>query len=146
MPSRAFLFFLLSLLAGLAAAWAQEVSAAAPAKNWKLPLFTKEGFRSMTLLGSEVRPVDAGRIDVTDMNITVFSGDAAAKVDTVILSPAATFLQKENLARGDKSVRLLRDDIEVTGEDWTYDQTARKATIAKKVRVVFRAQLPDILK
>jgi hypothetical protein len=29
-----------------------------PAKNWVLPLFTaKEGFRSMTLRGSEVKPV-----------------------------------------------------------------------------------------
>ena len=41
----------------------------APAINWVLPIFTdKEGFRSMTLRGSEVRPVGRS-IAVTDLSI-----------------------------------------------------------------------------
>ena len=84
----------------------------APAKNWILPLFTdKEGFRSMTLRGSEVRPVGNTRVDVTDLNITVFSGDAAARVDSLLLSPQASFYPKENRASGEKSVRFIRDDV-----------------------------------
>ena len=120
---------------------------AVPAKNWVLPLFTaKDGFRTMTLRGSEVRPVGPARIDVTDLSITVFSGDAAAHVETILLSPAAIFLPKEKRATGEKSVRLIRDDIEVTGEGWTYDHLGKKVSLARNVRVVFRAQLNDILK
>ena len=120
---------------------------AVPAKNWILPLFTaKEGFRSMTLRGSEVRPAGPARIDVTDLSITVFSGDAATTVETMLLSPAAIFLPKEKRASGEKSVRLIRDDIEVTGEGWTYDHDGKKISLARHVRVVFRAQLNDILK
>lgn len=122
-------------------------AATPPAKNWVLPIFTaKEGFRSMTLRGSEVRPIGTTRIEVTDLSITVFSGDAAANVETMLLSPAASFLPKEKRASGEKSVRLIRDDIEVTGEGWTYDHDGKKVSLARNVRVVFRAQLNDILK
>jgi len=121
-------------------------TAAAPAINWVLPLFTdKEGFRSMTLRGTEVRP--AGKtIAVTDLSITIFSGDAKASVDSILLSPQAIFLPKEQLARGDHSVRFIRDDIEVTGFGWAYDHAAKKVSLQQKVRVTFRAQLNDILK
>ena len=135
------------LLAPVAALAAAAPPAPVPAKNWVLPLFTaKDGFRSMTLRGSEVRPVGSARIEVTDLNITVFSGDAAAHVETILLSPAAIFLPKEKRATGEKSVRLIRDDVEVTGEGWTYDHPGKKISLARNVRVIFRAQLNDILK
>jgi hypothetical protein len=121
-------------------------SGTAPAVNWVLPIFTdKEGFRSMTLRGSEVRP--AGKsIAVTDLNITIFSGDANAHVDTILLSRAAIFSPKDNRASGESAVRLIRDDIEVTGVGWTYDHAAKKVSLQQNVRVTFRAQLNDILK
>ncbi len=135
------------LLAPIAALSGAVPPAPVPAKNWVLPLFTaKDGFRSMTLRGSEVRPLGTTRIEVTDLNITVFSGDAAAHVETILLSPAAVFLPKEKRATGEKSVRLIHDDIEVTGEGWTYDHEAKKVSLARHVRVVFSAQLNDILK
>ncbi len=137
---------LATLLAAPALHAQAPAPAAAPALNWVLPLFTdKEGFRSMTLRGSEVRP--AGKsIAVTDLSITIFSGDARAQVDSILLSPAAVFSPKENRASGDQAVRFIRDDIEVTGVGWTYDHAARKVSLQQKVRVTFRAQLNDILK
>lgn len=118
-----------------------------PARNWVLPLFTaKEGYRNLTLRGSEVRPVGTGQIDVTDLSITVFSGDAAATVETILLSPAASFFQKDQRATGEKSVRLVHDDIEITGEGWVYEHATKKVSLSRNVRVVFTAQLNDILK
>jgi len=127
-------------------------SPAAPAKNWVLPLFTDTGNHSMTLRGTEVRPVDADRIDVVELNMTIFSGDAAARVVTVLLSPAATFFTRENRASGGQSVRVLRfrDDgqiaAEITGEDWTFAQAGEKVSIRRRAHVVFRQQLTNILK
>jgi hypothetical protein len=140
--SLAFLFF----LAGLAGGARAEDTLSAPALNWVHPLFTKEGYRSMTMRGTEVRPVGTGRIDVVDMNITVFTGGAAAKVESVLLSPAASFFPEEKIARGKSSVRLLRDDLEVAGEDWVYDHAAKKVSIARHARITFAAQLPDLIK
>lgn len=115
--------------------------ATAPALNWVLPLFTDEGQRSMTLRGSAVKPAENGGIAVTDLSITIFSGEAAARVDTMLLSVDAKFLPRENRAAGTKSVRVIRDDCEVTGEDWTYDHAGKKVSIRKNVRVTYRAPL-----
>jgi hypothetical protein len=121
-------------------------AAPAPAHNWVLPIFTdKEGFRSMTLRGSEVRPMGKD-VGVTNLNITIFSGDEKAQVDSILLSPSALFSPKENRASGEGVVRYIRDDIEVTGVGWSYDHVAKKVSLNSRVRVTFRAQLNDILK
>ncbi len=131
---------------GTSPAQAAEPAALAPAVNWVLPLFSdKDGHRIMTLRGTEVRPVGAA-ITVTNLNITIFSGDATARVDSILLSPRAVFLPKENRAHGDESVRFIQDDIEVTGSRWTYDHAARKVSLRENVRVTFDAKLNDILK
>ena len=93
-----------------------------------------------------MRPISADRIDISGMIVTVFSGDAQAKVDSVISSPEATFMINEKIARGDKSVHLVRDDVEVTGDDWTYFYNEKRVLIARNARVVFHAAMPDILK
>jgi hypothetical protein len=119
----------------------------APATNWVLPIFSdKEGFRSMTLRGSEVRP-SGKSVAVTDLSITIFSGDAAAKVDSILLSPDARFFPREQRASGEKAVRFIRDEIEVTGVGWDYDHDGKKVSLHRQVRVTFKAhQLNDILK
>jgi hypothetical protein len=134
------------LVACALSAQAQDIAVAPPAKNWVLPLFTKEGFRQMTLRGDEVRPITSDRVDIIGMNFTVFSGGREAKVDSVLLSPKATFLINEKIARGDDSVRLVRDDVEVTGFDWTYYYNEKKVLINRNAHVVFHAALPDVLK
>jgi hypothetical protein len=143
------LLILLAVLGAPALAQAPKPApeiTAAPAFNWVLPLFTdKDGFRSMTLRGSEVRPV-GNRIAVTDLSITVFTGDAVARVESILLSPSAIFSPKDNVASGDQAVRFIRDDVEVTGVGWTYDHKAKKVSLQQNVRVTFRAQLKDILK
>jgi hypothetical protein len=125
---------------------AQDATVAPPAKNWTLPLFTKEGYRQMTLKGAEVRPVTSDRIDIAGLDVTVFSGGPEAKVDTVILSPEASFMINEKIARGDQSVRLVRDDVDVTGQGWTYYYNEKKVLIAHNAHVVFHSGLPDILR
>jgi hypothetical protein len=93
------------------------------------------------LRGATVKPAGEDGIAVTDMNVTVFSGDAAARVETVLLSRDATFFPKQSQVSGEKSVRVIRDELEVTGEDWSYDQAGKKVSIHKNVRVVYRAPL-----
>jgi hypothetical protein len=119
---------------------------APPAHDWTLPMFTKEGYRQMTLRGDEVHPVSADRVDITGMNVTVFSGKPDAKVDSVLLSPKATFLLNEKIARGAGAVRLVRDDVEVSGEGWTYIYSEKKVLISKHAHIVFHSALPDMLK
>jgi len=118
----------------------------APAKNWVLPLFTKEGYHSMTLRGAEVHPFSSDRIDVTDLNITVFSGDPAARVETVLLSSRASYFPHEKKASGRDYVRLIRDDCEITGQDWTYQEEGKKVSIRRHAHVVYYEQLHGLIK
>jgi hypothetical protein len=135
-----------ALLASIPGLAGQNVAVAPPATNWTLPLFTKEGYRQMTLRGDVVHPVDSNRIDIAGMDFTVFSGGPEARIDSVILSPEATFLINEKIAKGAGYVRLVRDDIEVTGQQWSYSYSEKKVLIMRKAHVVFHAALPDMLK
>jgi hypothetical protein len=140
------LFAALLLLACAGGAGGQDAPVAPPARNWILPLFTKEGYRQMTLRGDEVHPISSDRVDIIGMNFTVFSGTVDSKVDTVLLSPEGTFMINEKVAHGDKSVRLIRDDAEATGDGWIYYYNEKKVLILKNAHVVFQAALPDLLK
>jgi len=133
------------LLAPFARVEAQDITATPSARDWSMALFSKEGYRTMTLSGSSVRPVDANQIEIVGMNFVLYEGGAAPRVDAVLLSPAATFFLKEKIARGRKSVRLTRDDVDMVGEDWIYYADQKKVSIARHTRVVFHTPLPDIL-
>ena len=99
----------------------------------------------MTARGSEARAVNSQRFDVVDLNLTVFNGDAASKVDSILLSPAATFLPQAKIARGDKSVRYIGDEIEASGTHWVYYHEEKKISLDGNVRVIFRAELKNLL-
>lgn len=137
---------LLLLLAGAGAAGAQSAGGLSPAKNWVLPLFTKDGYRSMTLSGDEVHPVSSDQIDVVNILITVFSGDASARRDSILVSSAASYFPKQHRAGGPAAVRLIRDDGEVTGENWTYEQNGEKISIRRNVRVVFNETIGNLIR
>ena len=149
------LLFLVSVAAGVVCAQSPAPAsvtpgdgiAGPPARNWVLPLFTdSEGYRAMTLRGSEAHAVGADRIDISGRNITAVSGDVAARVETLLLSPTAHFYPNEKRAAGEKSVRFIRDEMEITGERWNFHQVEKRVLIDQNVRVVLHAPLHAILK
>lgn len=126
----------------------------APLFNWKLPFFTKEGYRTMLAVGQEARQVDRTRYEVVGLNLTSFVGDATSRIDAVILSPAATFRTDLRVAHGEKAVRFIRysfdhpdlAEIEATGVRWTYSHADKKISLDGNVRVTFRAEMKDLLR
>ena len=116
-----------------------------PARNFSLPAFTKEGYRSFLLRASTARFVGQKEIELRDTNLTVFTGDASNAIETIILSPIATFLTDQNIAQGPGPVRLIRDDMEITGTGWRYDHAHKTVSITKNTRVVFHTPLPDLI-
>lgn len=137
---------LLALLLAGTLAGAAEPVALAPALNWVLPIFTRENYRSMTIRGSRATFPSAHQVNVVDLNLTVFSGDAGNRVETILLSSAATFLPEESRAHGTEGVRLIRDDLEATGREWTYLHAQKKVSLQGSVRIVFNAELKNLLK
>jgi hypothetical protein len=123
-----------------------SLTANAPVINFRVTTFTREGFRSWLLAGAEGRYVSQDRLDVVNLNLTVFTGNAANRVDSVFLSPAATAYLEKGQVGGPGAVRLITDDFEATGADWLYDHRQKKVSIRKNVRVVFHAQLQGLIR
>ncbi len=138
--------FLAALALASAASAGPQVTATAPVKNFRLPAFTDEGFRRLTVVAAEARLPDPARIDLTEMMLTLFTGRADEQIDAMLAAPVATFLPEKQFASGAQTVRLERADISVTGSDWSYDHAARKIVIRRDARVTFHAALGDILK
>jgi len=118
----------------------------APVKNFVLKIFAKDGALSHVVRGSAARYLGPDLIEITDMNIAVFPITGGTTAETVLLSPQANFLPNTNQAKGEKGVRFIRDDVEAWGTKWVYDQKAKRISLDEKVRVVFHAELKDILK
>lgn len=116
--------------------------------NWVLPIFSdKEGYRILRATGSQaVQGKAKDTLLVTNLGITIFSGDASDRVETIFLSPLATFSLKDNRANGDQTVRLVRDELEATAVAWNYEHAEKRVTLHGKVRIVFNAELKDLLK
>ena len=117
-----------------------------PGLQWKLPLFTKEGFRSMSLRGDRVVPVGSSRIDVDNIEIMVFSGDKKQTVTTILLSPRASYFVKTAEVNGSGEVRVIRDNGEISGENWHYKRLGEKISIHRNARVVFKEQITNMLR
>lgn len=123
-----------------------QISAPAPVKNFSLPFFNEEGHRTLLIRGNEAVLKDPRHPAFTDMTVTMFTGDASNQVESVLLSKAATVDTTTGIIEGTDSVRFVRADVEVTGETWRYDHNARRIVIQRKARVIFRAELPLLLK
>jgi hypothetical protein len=142
----------LGLLAAAALARSEDATqtkSKAPIINFSLPTFTNpDGFRSMLVRGSEAWLTGPGIIDVKELSLTVFSGDATNRIDTMMLSPSARLLPEEKTVSGDSTLRVidLQKEFEATGTGWRYTNKDKTVTLHKNVRVVLRAEVKNILK
>jgi len=138
---------LLPLLLLAAAAPPPADEGAGPAGvNFSLPVFAEDGSRTLWLRAASARPVGTNRIDVADMNLTLYRDDGSNTVDTILLASNATFRTDTEVASGSGGVRLIRNDFEASGDNWTYDHRAESALLEDNVKVTFNAQIGDILK
>lgn len=141
------LIFLGAALPALAAD-STRVSGKAPIINFSLPTFTNpDGYRSWLIRGSEAWLTEQTVIDVKELSLTVFSGDSANRIDTLLLSPSARVLTDQQIISGPSSLRVinLRDGFEASGEDWRYTHKNKTVTLAKKARVVLQAEFKNFL-
>jgi hypothetical protein len=117
-----------------------------PVVNFRLPMFNAEGYRAWLVRGSEARYGTGDEIGITELSLSIFSGKADEKVDTLILSPSAVVRRADSVVTGASTIRVISDQFEATGTDWSYAHKDKKVSIAKHVRVSFRAEFKDFLK
>ncbi|MFT3782380.1 MAG: hypothetical protein QM790_10225 [Nibricoccus sp.] len=148
--------FAIVVLAVLVPCWSYaqpgNIQANAPITNFKLPVFNDEGNRTSLLRGTEGRIIDEHHIDLYGMQYTLFEEDGSNRVNTTLVAPSASFFPngKRYKVQGSEGVRIVRDDLDVAGTNWVYEQDEKKnrqMALEGNVRVVFRTlNLGNILK
>ena len=138
---------LLCLLPAAALAQGTSISTDKPIVNFRLPAFTPEGTRAWLVRGSEARYAGPNDIGIKELTLSIFAAKAAEeKVDTLILSPLAVVHPADAVITGPEGIRVLSDQFEASGINGRYAHKDKKVSIAKHVRVAFRAEFKDFLK
>ncbi len=137
----------LLLLAAITATVAHgQMTPDAPIKDFKLPMFNDAGTKLWDLRGAEAKYISQDRVDLFTMNLKVFKTDGSGVLQIEIQSPQATVFANQHLVTGTDSIRIFNDDYEISGRNYTWRGREQHVTIREDVRVVFKAQLQDILK
>jgi hypothetical protein len=120
----------------------------APIKQFEFPIFGENYVRTGFIKGDDVQYVSETQFDVGGMNLSAYAKNAPGRVETVLIAPAASVFVKDNnvIVRGDKSMRIVRDDLDASGQKWSYDHNRKVVVIDGSVHVIIRAELKDILK
>lgn len=122
-----------------------RIATDAPIVNFRLPTFTPQGYRQWLVRGTEARLISTKEIDIRELTLTVFTGDESDRIETMILSPTAKVLTEPQIVSGSGTIRVIRDDLDATGTDWTYSHQEKRVSMRKNVRVTFRAELKNFL-
>jgi hypothetical protein len=117
-----------------------------PIRDFSVPTFNDAGFRTMQVRGREAILLAANEAELRDVTITLFSGDAASRVETVFLSSTARLLSEERRVFGSDVVRVIGQGFELQGVDWHYRHPDRRLEVNDGVRVVFQLELRDVLR
>jgi hypothetical protein len=125
---------------------AQDIRASAPIRDFKLPLFTDEGLRQSLMIAREGRVLSPDHIIIFDMQLTLFTEDAANKPETTIRSSRAEALIKDQTVKGEHDVKIVRTDFQASGSDWSYNHKEQHILINRDAHLVFQAEITNILK
>ncbi len=150
--ARVFLALLFLLALPLAAAPGKNILANNPIKNPSYPGFNDAGRRTYLIAGDQAIIVSLSPLqtDIRGLRFTQYPGDGTAIVQASIDAPSASVffdeIRQSPRITGRDSVRLIREnEIDATGEDWSYDHARQKLNINKNARIIYKAPLKNIL-
>ncbi|MGH8019923.1 MAG: hypothetical protein ACREIA_16915 [Opitutaceae bacterium] len=117
-----------------------------PIINFRLPMFNEDGYKSWEVRGSEGRYLEENRIEITELDLQVFSGDEAGEVETTITSPLAIVHPKDRTVAGPGAIHAKGVGFELFGDNWLYEHDAKTVTVNDSVVLTLDGVVGDILK
>lgn len=109
--------------------------------RFSIPTYNADSYREWTLSGEEGIYKEDNRFEVTNMKLSIFSGDAEQNLDTVIQSSSAVFDLAGNRATSDAPIHISSANFEIHGEGWSWDGTQGRVVIEKSVTIRFSQKL-----
>jgi len=117
----------------------------APIIDFHLSLFDDEtGRKTSDLRGGTAIYHGAEQLEIRDFTLSLFDSKGALALK--VASPKAHLQIKTRVAEGDESIDVAGPGYSLAGKRWRCEEPTRKIAIREEARVVFQAQLIDILK
>jgi lipopolysaccharide export system protein LptC len=116
----------------------------APIINFKIPMFTQEGYQSWYIHGDEGIYINEEQIDILGMQLMIFSADKHECLQTTIESPKATIIPYENKAKSNNKIQATGNGYRLSGKNWIWSGKLKKITINQNVKIIFDQPLTNL--
>jgi hypothetical protein len=128
-----------ALLAGGAAARAQQTGDVQRLTNFSVPTYNDRGELTSKLFGDYARIMPDGLVEITELRAEFYSGgETNRRTDMRVSAPTCFYHRGKGVAMSDSSVRIARENMVVTGDGFLWDSRRESLKIAQNARVVLK--------
>ncbi len=126
---------------------AQEghVRTSAPVQDYAISFFSDEGYPRVRVVGASADLSDTARIELTLMELILYTGGIDRDVETTLSAPIAILEPEPEIVHGPAALNLERADLTLSGEDWSYEHREQRVLINRNARVVFKMPLEGLI-
>jgi len=124
---------------------ANRARTSAPVQDYAISFFSDEGYPRVRVVGASADLSDTARIELTLMQLILYSGGMDRDIETTLFAPIAILEPVPEIVHGPESVELEQADLSLSGEDWSYEHQERRVLVKRNARVVFKMPLEGLL-
>jgi hypothetical protein len=125
------------LILVLAAVAVAQITPDAPIRNFRLPMFGDDGYKSWELRGFEGVYLRDGAAEIIGMDLLVYRGGATLALDTRIRAPLAVIEFDAARAHGEATLQVDGEGFAIEGRDWLWEGREQRITVREDVAVSF---------
>jgi hypothetical protein len=103
--------------------------------DFEVPEYDKNGNMTSCLYGDHAEFLGNGTVKIINLKLEFFREN---KLDMRVTAPECEYNQVKKEGWSEKSVRIARDNMVVTGEGFTWDIDKEKLSIKNKAQVVIK--------
>ncbi len=104
-------------------------------RGFRLPEYDAAGALKYVVTGDAARAVASDVFEITNLKIELMKDGV---VETRVTAPLCMYNRRNNEARSDGSVRIVRGDVVITGEGFAWNGAESHFRIERNARVVLR--------
>lgn len=111
--------------------------------GFRYPEYDNDGNLKTLITGDSATAQSPTVFDIRNLKIEMYKDGA---VDTRVTAPQCRFDRRAMQATSEDSVRIVRGDLVITGEGFTWSGTPSSFRIERNVRLVLRNVRPELLR
>lgn len=120
----------------------------APLRNFKMPVFNDTGVRIFDLSAAAFRTLseDPIRVELSTVHVRMYDPESPGSLDGQLFAATAIYDHETQVVAGSGQLHAIYRDVELFGDNWTYDAKTKNIVIQSNVVVTFAGELGPILR